>query len=223
MERPKTQILVCGDVGGKFDELYQRVNDIQKKQSFDVLLCVGRFFEDEANLEAFKDYRSGTKKASILTYFILPLDEIDFLPPELKNGGELCENINFLGVMGTKEIKGITIAYFSPTTMDLDQNTKESVLQFHASFNINSFKGVDILLTNQWPKGILNKITDPNMAISGMSMLEYDNVGDDIITTTVNATLPRYHFSCGPKKNIYFERPPYKNIKQFNDSKYELL
>jgi hypothetical protein len=38
-------MLVCGDVGGKWEELYQRVKVVNKKNGpFHMLLCVGDFF-----------------------------------------------------------------------------------------------------------------------------------------------------------------------------------
>jgi hypothetical protein len=209
MEKPKTQILVCGDVEGKFEQLYQRVDEIQKKQKFDLLLCVGKFFDNAQSLEL---YKTGAKSATILTYFILTEEEVSLLPTEIQKGGQLCFNMHYLGPMGVKEIQGISVAFFSPTTTEnMSQNTKEEMETFYGKFALKSYKGVDILLTNQWSKGILSNIPDTSIAISGLSMLEHDNIGDDLITNTINISMPRYHFATCLKKNVFYERAPYKN------------
>ena len=58
------RILVCGDVEGKYVELYKKVSLIQKKQKdFDMLLCIGEFFsENPASIAEFKKYQSGELK-----------------------------------------------------------------------------------------------------------------------------------------------------------------
>lgn len=54
-----------GDVCGHFDQLYQRVENINKKSGpFELLLCVGDFFS--ANVEQNKEldsYRNQSKKS----------------------------------------------------------------------------------------------------------------------------------------------------------------
>lgn len=53
--------LVCGDVEGKFDQLFKRVETINKKSGpFDCLLCVGNFFG--INNREFISYKLGDKK-----------------------------------------------------------------------------------------------------------------------------------------------------------------
>lgn len=210
MEKAKTQILICGDVEGKFEQLYQRIDEIQKKQKFDVLFCVGKFFGN--NIQSLEPYKTGAKLASILTYCLLTEEDINLLPTDLRKGGQLSANIHHLGPMGMKEIQGVSVAYFSPTTTEnMSQNTKEEMEIFYGKFALKSYKGVDILLTNQWAKGILSNVPDTSIAISGLSMLEHDNIGDDLITNVVNISIPRYHFAVCLKKNVFYERAPYKN------------
>lgn len=210
MEKPKTQILVCGDVEGKFEQLYQRIDEIQKKQKFDVLFCVGNFFG--SNVQSLEPYKTGAKSASILTYCVLTDEEVNLLPLDIRKGGQISTNMHYLGPMGMKEIQGVSVAFFSPTTSDnMSQNTKEELETFYGKFALKSYKGVDILLTNQWPKSILSNIPDSSIAISGLSMLEHDNIGDDLITNIVNISMPRYHFATCLKKNVFYERAPFKN------------
>jgi hypothetical protein len=158
MERPKTQILVCGDVEGKFDQLFARVEEIRKKQRFDVLFCVGKFLENEKLGDSLEAYTSGLRVAPITTYVLLSAAEAALFPPDIAQGGELCPNVHALGPMGLKEIHGLSVAYYAATTgaNDMEEHAKERLVQFLASFAKQSFKGVDVLLTNQWPKAVLN-------------------------------------------------------------------
>lgn len=56
--------LLCGDVEGKFDDLFKRVATIQKKSGpFDALLCVGNFFG--INNREFSFYKLGDKKGNL--------------------------------------------------------------------------------------------------------------------------------------------------------------
>jgi hypothetical protein len=57
--------LVCGDVEGKFQMLFSRVENINKGHGlFDLLLCVGNFFGDTD--EGLEPYRNGTLTGSII-------------------------------------------------------------------------------------------------------------------------------------------------------------
>lgn len=55
--------LLCGDVEGKFQTLFNRVDNIQKKSGpFDALLCVGNFFG--VNNREFTPYKLGDKQGN---------------------------------------------------------------------------------------------------------------------------------------------------------------
>lgn len=52
MSKTPVRVLCSGDVNGKFSQLINRVETLQKKfDSFDILFCVGEFFgpNDEEN------------------------------------------------------------------------------------------------------------------------------------------------------------------------------
>ena len=113
------RILVCGDVEGKYAELYKIVSVIQKKQKdFDMLLCVGEFFsENPASMAEFSKYQSGELKAPIATYILGPLKpELDLFYKNNAEGGELAENIFHFGRSGIYAgSSGLKIAYLSGT------------------------------------------------------------------------------------------------------------
>ncbi|XP_068725049.1 CWF19-like protein 1 isoform X2 [Montipora capricornis] len=113
------KILVCGDVCGKFNVLYGRVRNILKKnKDFEMLLCVGSFFgtsvESEKEWEA---YKTGSVTVPIPTYILGPTEKLErgyFSEVSLDSGGELCENLTYLGRKGVlKAQSGLQIAYLS--------------------------------------------------------------------------------------------------------------
>lgn len=63
------KVFVSGDVNGKFDSLFKRINSIQAKMgSFDILLCVGSFFGDD--MSQWEPYKSGEKSVPVTTYVL---------------------------------------------------------------------------------------------------------------------------------------------------------
>uniref|UniRef100_A0A671KDM2 CWF19-like protein 1 n=1 Tax=Sinocyclocheilus anshuiensis TaxID=1608454 RepID=A0A671KDM2_9TELE len=61
------RLLASGDVEGRINALFNRVNAIQKKSGqFDLLLCVGEFFGNSPEAEAeWEAYKSGAKKGKV--------------------------------------------------------------------------------------------------------------------------------------------------------------
>jgi hypothetical protein len=69
------RILLCGDVLGRLNQLFKRVQSVNKSAGpFDALFCVGQFFPDSAEqLEEFTDYiegGGGRSQIPLPTYFI---------------------------------------------------------------------------------------------------------------------------------------------------------
>jgi hypothetical protein len=93
----KRKILLCGDVEGKFNSLFNRVSTIDKKSGpFDCLFCVGNFFG--INNKEFDAYKRGDKKVPIATYILGPncADHVKLYPED--DSMELCENVYCLGL-----------------------------------------------------------------------------------------------------------------------------
>lgn len=87
--------MVCGDVEGRFNTLFNRVETINSKSGpFEMLLCVGNFFG--INNSQFDEYRSGIKNVVIPTYILGPSKE-DHLSLYPENESEICPNVNYLG------------------------------------------------------------------------------------------------------------------------------
>uniref|UniRef100_A0A0L8G1K5 Cwf19-like C-terminal domain-containing protein n=1 Tax=Octopus bimaculoides TaxID=37653 RepID=A0A0L8G1K5_OCTBM len=156
MENKQLKILVCGDAEGNFKTLFSRVTNIQKKNGpFDLLLCVGDFFGNEN--EEWNRILKGELSVPI-TVLILGANQdahCSYYPE--KEGCELYENILYLGKQGVfTTSSGLQIAYLSGRQCDTDYgftvNDVDDLINSVSSSK--QFKGVDILITSQWPKGV---------------------------------------------------------------------
>lgn len=59
--------LLCGDVEGKFETLFNRIATINKKSGpFDSVICVGNFFG--INNKEFEPYKTGDKKGRSIKF-----------------------------------------------------------------------------------------------------------------------------------------------------------
>jgi len=205
--------MICGDLDGSIDQLYTRVRKLKaKKQSFDVLFCVGNFFGDD--LKHWELYRNGTKTAPIQTYILGPNDpkHSDYYDVGSVDGFEFCKNITYLGNRGILTTKdGLRVAYISgiqspsgakPSPKhcftDADTDFVSSLLKS----NHSDYKGVDILLTSQWPKGIAINGNTPSDS-------KCTSCGSYLLSKFVDQIKPRYHFVG--LEGVFYERAPYRN------------
>lgn len=97
---------------------------------------------------------------------------------------------------------GLKIVYLSGIESDKSsewQFDKEDVKAvrnscFASKTNMGDYRGIDILLTSQWPQGIYEKETNTSKFVSWLAA----------------EIRPRYHF-CG-LNGVYYERLPYRNL-----------
>lgn len=122
----KVKILIVGSVNGQLKKLFDTVDSIQKKKgNFDLLLCTGNFFPENAsedNLEEFyKEVLSSKSQVPIPTYFI---DSTNTIGPFMSENKEFKfhKNVRFLGKAGVKEFEnlyGLRIAFVSGKDSDI--------------------------------------------------------------------------------------------------------
>ncbi|XP_012992778.2 CWF19-like protein 1 isoform X1 [Esox lucius] len=204
------RILACGDVEGRINAVFNRVRTIQKKSGqFDLLLCVGDFFgsSPEAQVE-WQEYKSGAKKAPIHTYILgaASQETLRFFPSA--DGCELADNITYLGRRGVfTGASGLQIAYVSgreghqdpaPAHCFSPKDLTQLVEPLHSN---NKFRGVDILLTSEWPRGVWQYANSPEVNTKFC--------GTNSIAHLANKLKPRYHFAA--IEGVYYERLPYRN------------
>ncbi|KAL1422911.1 hypothetical protein MTO96_021632 [Rhipicephalus appendiculatus] len=86
------KLLVCGDVGGQFDKLFDRVSSVNKKNGpFDMLLCVGDFFGPDTS--RWLQYKLSGRKVPLQTYAV-------GVTPESYSDSDLADNVVHLGSRG---------------------------------------------------------------------------------------------------------------------------
>ncbi|NXR11629.1 C19L1 protein, partial [Semnornis frantzii] len=172
-----------------------------------MLLCVGNFFGSTSEAE-WAEYRTGAKKAPIPTYLLGANgpETVSYFPDI--NGCELAENITYLGRRGLYSgASGLQIAYLSGTEAQQEPApaysfSAKDVAELKTSLlSTPNFKGVDILLTSPWPRGV---------ETFGNSAGEIDTkkCGSKLVSDLAASLKPRYHFAALEK--AYYERLPYR-------------
>ncbi|KAF2071063.1 hypothetical protein CYY_007617 [Polysphondylium violaceum] len=224
------KILVCGDVGGSYQQLFKRIETVNKSNAgpFQILLCVGSFFEpftptsqsvsvefDDIQLPAeLVKYCNGELTVPIPTYFIAyTSNDAKYIAKFTDENGSLCKNLHYLGKSGVKTLlNDINVAFLSgkvdfPVKEETNQDdlfdmtiTKSEIKQVIDS---SIDKRIDILLTNQWPRNILHYVEQiPNHIKHPFKK------GMDGIKEVSDKIKPAYHFS---KDSFYLQRLPFLN------------
>ncbi|RMX57648.1 hypothetical protein pdam_00015893 [Pocillopora damicornis] len=193
------KILVSGDVCGKFNTLFERVRNILKKnKDFEMLLCVGSFFgSSEESKKEWEGYLAGNNSVPIPTFLLGPTEmhEVSYYSSvSLENGGELCENVTYLGRKGILKTKsGLQIAYLSG--LEKSEAPEEGchfvaddVMSLESLCQDESFKGLDILISSSWPKGVSNFANQPER-------VDPEKNGSALVSRLAQQLRPRYHFT----------------------------
>ncbi|KAL3977043.1 usherin [Sarotherodon galilaeus] len=210
MEEQPLRVLACGDVEGRLNALFNRVQAIQKKTGqFDLLLCVGEFFGTTPEAEAeWQLYKTGAKKAPIHTYILGAASQETVKNFPNTDGCELAENITYLGRRGVfTGVSGLQIAYVSGHEARQEPapahcfSSKDLVALMTPLTSSSKFKGVDILLTSQWPRGVWHYANNPEVNTK--------LCGSNSIASLADKLKPRYHFAA--LEGAHYERLPYRN------------
>lgn len=200
--------LICGDVESKFDAIFDKVRNLHKKSNFSFLICVGNFFSDNDDGSLDK-YKALEKQIPIPTYILGPNSEAQekiYEKYEIREeSNEICPNLFFLGKRGIYTLAaGFTLAYLSGIEKKGEgekkgwQYDKSDIVALRNACvknfsNIDDYRGIDFLLTNEWPSGIEGK--------------DEENSSKLISFLSLNVK-PRYHF-CG-SRNKHFEKAPFR-------------
>ncbi|KAH0620177.1 hypothetical protein JD844_020181, partial [Phrynosoma platyrhinos] len=117
-------------------------------------------------------------------------------------------------IIGRKGIfsgaSGLQIAYLSGAESKQEPTpahcfSAQDVADLKASvLSTSKFRGVDILLTSPWPKGIETFGNDPGVVNS-------KTCGSELVSLLAANLKPRYHFAALQK--VYYERLPYRCVE----------
>ncbi|XP_012451411.1 zinc finger CCCH domain-containing protein 64 [Gossypium raimondii] len=215
------RILLCGDVLGRLNQLFKRVNSVNKSAGpFDALFCVGQFFPDEPDrLDELMDYVEGRAQVPLPTYFIgdYGVGAPKVLSAVSRNsanqgfkmdGFKVCDNLFWLKGSGMFTFHGLSVAYLSGRQLSNGQ-------QFgtYSQIDIDTLRAfaeepgiVDFFLSNEWPSGITNRATASDIP-AGISD---SSGGDSTVSQLVAEIKPRYHIAG--TKGAYYAREPYCNV-----------
>eukprot|EP00794_Sanderia_malayensis_P016735 gene16735-18431_t len=202
--------LFCGSAKGQLRKFFKKISSIHKKNGpFEAVVCPGQFFEVSDSCEKeWKECCDGIIKAPLPVYILGPIskDELMFYKDMKDDGGELAENITYLGKQGIYTfMSGIKIAYISGEQYTASNKTSHTFQKSDIAVLLKRVKedekfiGVDILLTSVWPKDV-TQYTRSKFDVSNASSL---------LSMCASTLKPRYHLSC--HEDYHFERPPYRN------------
>ncbi|KAJ6008122.1 CwfJ C-terminus 2-domain-containing protein-like protein [Penicillium herquei] len=210
-----SKIIVLGGVNCQLQAAFTKLAKLQAKQNFAFAIIVGDLFGDcstENQLDEISALLHGNIGVPLPTYFTvgdLPLPTR--IVEKIEADDEVCPNLYFLGKRGSlKTSEGVRIAALGGTLASGDSHKPESNAsgKFQTTYSEADARALfgthsaDILITNQWPKGIRtgSKVSTPE----DQSTLptEVQCVAD------ICATLkPKYHFS--PSDAFFYEREPF--------------
>ncbi|XP_017089149.2 CWF19-like protein 1 homolog [Drosophila bipectinata] len=188
-----TKILLIGDVRGRFNRLFQRVEQANggMEGPFDLLFCIGDFFgDDKQNDELMEYYINGFKRIPLPTYVLGPTKKEQAKYYEDLTDGGICPNLHYLGKRGIYTTSnGVKVAYLSGVEATGTKNsehefTKDDVNAvknacLDAKNRTTEYRGVDVLLTSQWPYGVQE---------------EQNASASKLIAYLCREIKPRYHF-----------------------------
>ncbi|KAJ0090082.1 hypothetical protein Patl1_13476 [Pistacia atlantica] len=220
------RILLCGDVLGRMNQLFKRVQSVNKSAGpFDALLCVGQFFPDSPDrLEEFMDYVEGRSEIPLPTYFIgdygvgaakvLIAASKDSVNQGFKMDGlKISNNLFWLKGSGKFTLYGLSVLYLSGR-----QSSNGQQFGTYNQDDVDALRAlaeepgiVDLFLTypfltNEWPSGVTNRAATSDIP-AGIS----DSSGSDATVSELVAEIkPRYHIAGS--KGVFYAREPYSNI-----------
>uniref|UniRef100_A0A182LU95 Cwf19-like C-terminal domain-containing protein n=1 Tax=Anopheles culicifacies TaxID=139723 RepID=A0A182LU95_9DIPT len=179
----KLKLLVCGDVRGKLKAFFARIENVNKKSGpFDLVLCVGDFFGSHPEMEVLQQYKNNIKTVAAPVYILGPTrKELAQHYADIEDG-DICTNLSYLGKRGVYTTSGgLKIAYLSglASSEELADGkewsygkadtiaVRDSCLASKA--NMGDFRGIDILLTSQWPFGMQENVKDSSKLVSWLA------------------------------------------------------
>lgn len=184
------------------------------KQNFSFAIIVGNLFGDcstETELEEISALLQGTINVPLPTYFTIgdrPLPTR--IVEKIEADEDVCPNLYFLGKRGTlKTSEGVRISALGGR-FESGETTKPATNadgRFQPTYNEADARALfgthsaDILITNQWPKGIRTGSRVKVPEDKDLLQTEIQGIAD------VCATLkPRYHFAASD--HFFYEREP---------------
>jgi RNA recognition motif-containing protein len=196
------KLLFCGDVGGNWKLLSDRLDDLQNSQHgpFDALFLTGRCFSSEEEL------------STLSTKVAFPIKTYCFDAPSYATKYELPSNMEIVGMGNRCGIvtlqHNLTVAYQMGKAGEEGSNGNANldlVKQITASVG---YRGCDICITSEWPKE-MHHFLEPAELTEFKSTNIGIGAGSKAAASFAMLTRPRYHFVSG--MGVFYQRSPYRN------------
>ncbi|KAI0417909.1 CwfJ C-terminus 1-domain-containing protein-like protein [Xylaria grammica] len=213
------KVIVLGNVDGKLQEAFAKLETLHKKQNFSFAIVTGNLFAIDQHEGDIDKLINGTIRVPLSTYFTVgttPLPQA--VVERIEKDEDICDNLHFLGKRSTtKTSDGIRIVTLGGAldASIVGGQSKEQHIPFHTVGDVKALRGAntaDILLTTSWPAAVT---THSSVAITPENK-------DAVIASREVAELcaalkPRYHFSASPA-SFFYEREPFLHPPTDNES-----
>ncbi|KAJ5101621.1 hypothetical protein NUU61_003843 [Penicillium alfredii] len=212
-----SKIIVLGSVDCQLRAVFTKLAKLHVKQNFAFAIIVGDLFGDcstENQLDEISALLQGNINVPLPTYFTignrpLPTRVIE----KIEANDEVCPNLYFLGKRGTlKTSEGIRIAALGGRLEETHTKPETNVGgRFQTTYSDSDARALfgthsaDILITNQWPKGIR---TGSNAAVPEDESALTTEV--QCVADVCSTLRPRYHFSSS--NSFFYERAPFFHL-----------
>lgn len=192
-------------------EVFTKLAKLHVKQNFSFAIVVGDLFgncSSEEDLNQISALLQGNISVPLPTYFTVGSHPIPTRVVErIESNDEVCSNLYFIGRRGTlKTSEGIRLAALGGELAAEGTSDGRLNNRYHSRYtesdarSLNGVHSADILITNQWPKGI----TEGSKVLpEGVVAPE----GVQCIADICSTLKPRYHFSS--YGDFFYEREPF--------------
>jgi lariat debranching enzyme len=210
-----------GDIHGRFHRVQQWISQLEeaRRREVDVVFAVGdvEAFEsaDDHRRKAakrsmpaeFAEFVAGGAKMQRPLYFIGGNNEDFGALHGIPEGGELVQNVHYLGRAGVREIQGLQVAYLSgiyaPKHFDtplLEPRTQQTAKQagYFRLPEIDRFHGATathLMLVHEWPKGLLRR-PPPGATRKPLRAYRFPWIGNIVTRQLVEVIKPAW-LMCG--------------------------
>lgn len=192
------KVLVCGDLVGA-EAVAALQNKVSKLNAsahgpFDVLFCTG---VDATALSALET----SEQPFAVPLWFLALAGAGSAALSFAAGSPQSDKLKatWLGSGGVNDVAGLRVAY-----SDSVDESDPAFLRFLSKLRQPGAGAVDVLLTPDWPRGVLAGLP-PTALPPPVQPLFY--AGTPAAARAAQHAEPRYHFAGGRK--AFFQRPPY--------------
>lgn len=207
------RVLFCGDARGNVDALMTKIGKVHASNGpFDAVICTGAFCEPEGSENEeysgqLEPYITGKKTVPVPVYCIGGIGRGSRHIVETLRG---TQGITYLGRQGITQVCGLKVAFLDGRYNAAAYGSEEESQMYYSKKHVESLKkaimdmegDVDILLTIDWPEGVLT-------GLKGSQDLAGKVSSSGPVAELAVLARPRYHIAAS--NNVHVARLPYIN------------